>query len=591
MLTNSDILLEYAKGLKNPSYIIENYLKTFDKTQEGFVPFKIFPRQKEIIDGYINHRYNIVTKPRQAGVSTLTAAYLSVISAWADIDNPEKILVLANKQSLAQEFLGKIKDFLSQLPRWVWGEKYYGSLENENKEIFLTNSKGHLVLPNKSEIKALATSKDALRGYAPTFLVMDEAAFIENGAEVFGAAQTALSTGGRAALISTPGGYDELYWKTYDNAKKGENDFNIVEMKWYEDPRYNKDLSWEKKIDEDNILREPEIDFTFSSYKKRIEDNWKPTSSWYKAMCRAMNNNKRMIAQELDVSFVGSGGNVIDEEYIIYQEKNNCIEPKYVSGVEKEFWVWEKPIEGHEYILASDVASGSGDDYSTIVIIDFTTMEQVMEYRGKVQPDLLAQIIEEYGNLYNAYTIVDVIGMGISTVLKLLELNYKNLHYDDPRSNLLKNRKDLTQYKRGNKIPGFNAQSVRLPMISNLEHQIRINGVKIKSIRLTSEMRTFVFKNGRPDHMKGTHDDLLMALAMALWVLEHSFKKLEKLEKQSKAILNSWINTNTLSDKDKNEFTPKGKNKVTGKPNFDQNTSKNMQDPRGDYLWLFSGMG
>lgn len=591
MLSGDEILIEFAKGLDDPTYIIENYLKTFDKTQEGYVPFKLFPRQKEIITAYINFRFNIVAKPRQAGVSTTTAAYVSVIGAWADHENPEKILILANKQTLAQEFLAKIRDFLVQLPRWVWGPEYYGSEENEKKSIFLTDSKGHLVVPNGTQFRALATSKDALRGFTPTFLIMDEAAFIDNGAEVFGAALTALGTGGRCCLLSTPRGYDPLYWKTYDGAKKKENDFNIIEMRWYEDLRYNKDLTWwKKKEDSDDIIKEKEIEFNFLSYKKRIDEGWKPTSSWYEEMCRAMNNDKRMIAQELDVSFLGSGGNVIDEEYIVYQEKNNCIDPKWVSGPDQEFWIWEKPIEGHQYILAGDVASGSGEDSSTIIVVDFTTMEQVMEYKGKVQPDLLAQIIEEYGNLYNAYVVVDNIGIGTSTVLKLLEFGYKNLHYDDPRSNVLKENKDLGQYVRNGKIPGFNAQSVRLPMIANLEYAVRMNSIKIRSIRLTSEMRTFVYRNGRPDHMSGCHDDLIMCMAMILWVLEHSFKKLEKLEKQTKAMLNSWISSDNLSDKEKSGFVPKGKSESTGKPKFNPQISKNMQDPRGDYLWLFSGM-
>jgi hypothetical protein len=34
-----------------------------------------------------------------------------------------------------------------------------------------------------------------------------------------------------------------------------------------------------------------------------------------------MNNDAKMIAQELDVSFIGSGGNVIGEEYIDFQNK------------------------------------------------------------------------------------------------------------------------------------------------------------------------------------------------------------------------------------------------------------------------------
>ena len=237
MLTTQEIYLEYAKCLASPIYAIETYLETFDKTQEGFVPYKLFPRRKEIIHAYESHRFNIVTKPRQAGVSTTTAAYLAIKVAFADKDNPEKILIIANKQELAFEFLAKIKDFLNQVPRWVWGNEYYGDVKSEAKSIFITDSKKDITLPNGSRVKAVATSKDALRGYTPTFLVMDEAAYIDNGAEVFGASLTALGTGGRASLISTPNGMDVLYYKTYEQAKNKKNNFNIVEMKWYEDLR------------------------------------------------------------------------------------------------------------------------------------------------------------------------------------------------------------------------------------------------------------------------------------------------------------------------------------------------------------------
>jgi phage FluMu gp28-like protein len=322
MQTKSEILIEYGKCLVNPIYAIETYLETFDKTQEGNVQFKLFPRQKEIIYAYEANRFNLVTKPRQAGVSTTTAAYMAVKVALADKDNPEAILIIANKQELAFEFLGKIKDFLSQLPRWFWGSEYYGTIENEKKTIFIVDSKKEIRLPNNSRVKAVATSKDALRGFTPTYLIMDEAAHIDNGAEVFGAALTSLGTGGKATLISTPNGMDELYYKTYDKARNKKNKFNIIEMKWYEDYRYNRDLRWVK-----GDVTTVEVEFTFESYNKKIADGWKPTSTWYEDMCLGMNNDSKMIAQELDVSFIGSGGNVIDEEYIEFQVKNNVKEP------------------------------------------------------------------------------------------------------------------------------------------------------------------------------------------------------------------------------------------------------------------------
>ena len=585
MLTAQEIFKEYSKCLMNPIYAIETYLETFDKTQEGFVPFKLFPRQKEIISAYEKNRFNLVTKPRQAGVSTTTAAYMAIKVGWADEDNPEAVLIIANKQELAFEFLAKIKDFLSQLPRWVWGHEYYGNPKNEGKTIFLTDSKKEIKLPNGSRVKAVATSKDALRGFTPTFLIMDEAAYIDNGNEVFGAALTALGTGGRATLISTPNGMDPLYYKTYDQARTKKNNFNIIEMKWYEDLRYNKDLRWSKGDDV-----EKEIYFTFDSYQNKIADGWKPTSSWYEEMCMGMNNDSRMIAQELDVSFIGSGGNVISEEYIEFHEKNNVMEPKITMGLENEIWIWEEPQEGHQYIMGVDVSRGDGEDSSTIVIVDFTTMEQVMEYQGKIQPDLLAQIVEEYGELYEAYTVVDVTGgMGVSTVLKLLEFNYKRLHYDDATGKILSVRqRELNTHLKKDKIPGFHATNVRVPMLSNLEYKIRSNAIKIRSSRLTSEMKTFIYKNGRPDHMDGYHDDLLMSLAMCLWVMEHSFKKLERLEKQNKAILSSWLTGANVSSSP----TVKEKDQVTGnvvqKINPTHTAYRNIQDPRGQYSWLFA---
>jgi hypothetical protein len=593
MLTKSEIFKEYAKCLTSPIYGIEAYLETFDKTQEGFVPFKLFPRQKEIIYAYEKNRFNLITKPRQAGVSTTTAAYMAIKVGFADVDNPEAVLIIANKQELAFEFLAKIKDFLSQLPRWVWGPEYYGNAKNEAKSIFITDSKKEIKLPNGSRVKAVATSKDALRGFTPTYLIMDEAAYIDNGAEVFGAALTALGTGGKATLISTPNGMDALYYKTYDLAVKKENKFNIIEMKWYEDLRYNKDLKWVK----DEVI-EDEVEFTFASYERRVKDGWKHTKSLYEEMCRGMKNDSKMIAQELDVSFIGSGGNVISEEYIKFQNDFNVKDPVIMKGAENETWIWELPEEGHQYIMGVDVSRGDGEDSSTIVVVDFTTMEQVLEYKGKIQPDLLAQLVEEYGEMYKAYTVVDVTGgMGVSTVLKLLEFNYKRLHYDNANGKILSARqRELTSYSTSEKIPGFHATSVRLPMISNLEYKIRTNGIKIRSARMTSEMKTFIYKNGRPDHQEGYHDDLLMALGMSLWVVEHSFKNLEKLEKQTKAILNSWLvgaNPAQQSESEKGAgfVSKENRNKqATPKPKFNPIVSKNMQDPNGQYMWLFSGM-
>jgi hypothetical protein len=381
---------------------------------------------------------------------------------------------------------------------------------------------------------------------------------------------------------------DALYYKTYEQSKSKDNDFNVIEMRWYEDPRYATDLEWHKEGAEPikmYIQYDKEgnpIPVDTDKCDELIKQKYKPTSHWYRTMCRGMNNDARMIAQELDVSFLGSGGNVIHDEYIQFQEEQNVEEPKMISGNDNEFWIWQEPIEGHQYIMGADVSRGDGQDSSTIVIVDTTTMEQVMEYKGKTPPDLFANIIYEYAVHYDAYVVVDVIGLGVATVLKLLELECPNLHYDTPSNKVLSTTSKLEDYKKDNKIPGFTMGSgpIRTTLIQHLEMMIRTNGIKVKSRRLTGEMKTFIYKNGKPDHMTGYHDDLLMALGMALWIFQSAFKDLEKSKAKTKAMLDSWtINTPNQ--------TPEQKKIEKNRPKFSPQVGRNMQDPRGEFQWLF----
>jgi hypothetical protein len=580
--SKSQKLLEIGKCIKDPVYAIENFLETFDQTQKSFVRFKLFPKQRELITSYTKERFNIVMKPRQAGVSTTTAAYIAVITAFADPNNPQRVLILANKQETAIEFLKKVKDFTSQLPSWmnVWsgGNSWFDAEKNSAKHYRLTNG---------SEVKAVATSLDALRGYAPTLLVMDEAAYIEGGEEVYAAAQPALSTGGRAILISTPNGMDALYYKTYVSAKtkeKTNNPFNIVEMRWFQDPRYNVGMRWQKKNDAGDVVEEIE-EMDYPKFEQLEAEGWIPTSPWFEMMCGQLNNNPRTIAQELLCAFNGSGDNVIDTKYIEYQRKNNVIDPIRTEWLDGNMCIWEDPQLGHEYILSADAASGSADDYASICIYDFTTGNQVAEYHGKIAPDTLGEIAVEYGNRYEAFTVVDTTGgYGVSTVLKMIELGYspKKMYYDTVLGiDSVTNNKNLERHMRDGKLPGLNFQKNRNTIVTKLEESVRMNSFKVRSIRSVTEMDTFIFKNGRPDHMKNYHDDCLMAIAMCCYVSQTSFKDLEKSKGQAKAMLDSWI----VSSNEVNAIPEM----VYNSPAY-KDTSRHVQAPISEHNWVFFGM-
>ena len=575
--TKLETMMIWAKCKADPAYFIENYLETFDKTQQTYVKFRPFPKQMDAIRAYKNNRYNVVLKYRQAGISTLTAAYITWLVCFSDSKNPQKVLILANKRETAMEFLNKAKVFHSQLPKWI------------SVDIGDTNSKQHVRFSNGCEIKAVATSADALRGYTPSLLILDEAAFIEGGQEVWAACQASLSTGGDAILVSTPNGYDEIYHATYDGAKKGENDFNIVEMKWYEDPRFNKGLSWEKG-GEETIKDESQ---NLQKYKEYIKQGFSPSSPWYLEMIRQMNGNMRLVNQEINCDFLGSGETVIDKEWIELQENENRRDPIRKEGIERELWVWKDSEPNKKYVMGVDVSTGQSDDFSafSVVCLDCEDgEEQMAEYYGKMPPDELANYVWSVGRRYNAYVVIDITGgVGLPTSLKLKEMGYGQLHYPNGDTN---------------KNPGFNIDSNRRLVVSELEESVRTNRIKIRSERTIAEMTTFVFRNGRPDHMVGYHDDLLWGLAMGLYVANTTFKEIEKNKNKSAAIMDSWV-TNTSVNKNIDDIKPAAE-KFNSSTTF---ATTNPSDPRQsnpmdpfrpqeqhgrqvykDYGWLFGNM-
>jgi hypothetical protein len=586
-LSKEQILLEYAKCVNDTPYALKTYLQTYDNTQSKYVPLELFNDQVTLVKDYDECEENIALKYRQAGVSTVTSAWASKRLIFAKKSKPEKILIIANKMDTAVEMANKVRAFVEQWPSWLGV-----TFSNEK------NSQRHFKLTNGCEVKAVATSKDALRGYTPTILIFDEAAYINADEDFWSACMASLSTGGKVIVISTPNGFDPIYYSIYSQAIKGMNDFRITEMYWYRDPRYSKDLKLIKCDDiihymlnradyNDNeiILDYTEIkvsDRNFEDIKQKIEKGYKAYSSWFEAMAKKLKFDKRKISQELECNFLGSGDNVIPPETMKKIKENHIKEPvnKFMGGA---LWQWKEPIIGHKYIMGVDVSRGDSEDFSTISIIDFDDREQVLEYIGKIPPDVLAEIAYKWGTMYGALIVIDITGgMGVSTSRKLQELGYKNLYVDGV------NPADKWKWnpKANDKIPGINFNAKRVLIIQAFEEALRYD-FSVRSQRLFNELNTFVYVNGRPDHQKGQHDDLIMSFAMAVYVAETSFAQLEKVTEQTKAMLESWSVENNSYQNEYTSFNP-GLPASTRDHNSYQRNSLTKSDYE-KYLWLFSG--
>lgn len=573
---------EYIKCYSDKSriYMIKNYLSTYDGTQGKMVPFGLFPRQQELCRTLGGGQHSVVTtKSRQSGISTVAAGYICCECVMADEGSPKNSLIIGNTLEIAQQMFLKVYEFLMQIPLWMWGhteefiEKGYDITqppENDNV-IFIKKNQKEMFLINGCKIYARSSDPEASRGLSIHMIVFDEVAFIEKAKEVYTAALPTISaTKGRCLFISTPNGKDQLYYPTVQKAKlKGTRDWNgfeLVEMFWFQDPRYNRYLKWSKRNPESGeieIIEEPIIDkdgnipYDEEKWYKLKKEGWLPRSPWYENMCRQFNNDPQKIAQELDASFLGSDSTVIAPEYIEMQINFNVREPnpELKDSVLEDMWIWKEPIEGHRYLMCIDNSRGSSDDATALEIIDMDgidddglpCIEQVAEYNGKLTGDVIGEIAYSYGMMYNQAFIVveDIGGYGSATLLVLMNMEYPNLYYDDPslKKYTSQNEATTTQVTE-NGLPGFHSSSVRFQMLSNFANMVKTNQFKIRSKRVISELDTWIFKNGRIDHKEGCHDDTLTCLAMGLFVMTFSINKSLEMKAKDSAMLRAIIQTN-----------------------------------------------
>ena len=618
IINMQEMATDYAKSYadKTRIYFIEKYLSTFNASAGKLMPFLIFPRQKAFLKSLAENKASIAIKHRQAGITTVTSAWAAAQMVFALPESPETILCIGNKLDLSQQLIIKIRDFLLQVPRWYWGDDYYSldpKSEKNKKDIFVKNSKSELELFNGSKVYARSSGPNAARGIsAVSILIFDEAAFIEDGLAVYSSAVAATASvpHSKIVMVSTPNGKDELYYNTYKQALDKQNNYNAVEFKWFQDLRYNKNLSWYKKneetgeldwIVEDTLDKTGTIKYDEEKWRKLEQDGWIPTSPWYAEMCKSFNNDSMKIAQELDVSFMGSANNVVAPEFIEMQRTLNVREPleDMKDPMVKETWFWKAPIEGHRYILAIDPSRGDAGDNTALEIIDMDgqdengmpIVEQVAEYIGKKMGDEIGYIACTYAKMYNnAFVIIDSTGgIGDACILTLIQLGYKNIYYEDgSQKTYTVQYSTKPLFSNQDKLPGFHFQGNRFPVLSSFAGMVRNNEIKLRSIRVINELETWIFKGdtGRMDHMSGAHDDSITCLAMGLFVMQHSLSKIQTAKSKDAAILKAYMMNGSSSTirkpNDSLIMTPNH-----SLPFYNEKTLNKSSNVNGTYLWLF----
>ena len=493
---------EIIKCGKDPVYFLNKYVKIQHPTR-GLIPFATFDFQDDTLRDFRGHRFNVVLKSRQLGISTLTACYAVWLACFYKDKN---VLVIATKLAVAQNFIKKVKTAIRSMPSWLM----LPAIASANKQ--------GIELSNGSTIKAIPTSDDAGRSEALSLLIVDEAAFIRNFDELWMGLYSTLSTGGRAIVVSTPNGVGDKYHEICTQAENGENEFNFIKLLWDVHPERDDD--------------------------------------WFENETKNM--SRKQVAQELMCDFAASGDTFLNGSEL-EKMSLHIRAPLERWGAQAGVWVWRYALTEHKYIIAADVARGDAGDYSAFQCIDIVDCEQACEFKGKLPPDQFAVLLAEAGKRYgDALICVENNTYGYATIMKLVELGYNNLYF--------KSEKDKFNALYGNKTPevakiGFQTNATsRGQILTKLEEVIRLGSVRFYSGRLFSELKTFIWKGQKAQAQKGKNDDLVISTAIATWLFEADPNRNKQSTDVNKAMLGAFALNGRSDPPKKNPWNNRGFN-------------------------------
>ena len=460
---------EVIKCSQDPEYFLENYIKVIS-LDDGIVPFIPYPFQRKLIDSFHNNRFSICKLPRQSGKSVTVTAYLIHQALFRDNIN---IAILANKRETSFELMAKLQTSYENLPKWL-------------QQGVLAWNKGSIELENGSRITASSTSSSAVRGFSYNIVMLDEFAFVPTNVadDFFSSVYPTISSGKstKVIIVSTPNGMNHFY-KLWNDAEKGRNSYRPTEAHWSEVP--GRDEAWKLET--------------------------------------IANTSDQQFQQEFECDFIGSAGTLIAGsklKSLVYDD------PITSSG---GLDIYEKPKQGHEYIMTVDVSRGMRMDYSAFIIVDITSYPHKMvgKYRNNtikpmLFPDVIVQVAKEYNKAWVLCEVNDI-GDQVASII-FYDMEYENL--------LMTSMRGRAGQVLGHGFSGGKTQlglkMAKAPKklgCSNLKQMVESDKVIFTDFQIINELTTFVEKRDTFSAEEGCHDDLVMCMVIYAWAVAQDYFK------------------------------------------------------------------
>ena len=492
--------------------------------------------QIQIIDAFVGSEdHLIILKPRQIGSSTIALAIL--FWKWYTSSEPISIAILSHKLASSKHLLT------------IWF-RFYDNLPQElQRPLAYRTTTGIKFKDTGAECSAVSGAADGgLRSFSANYIHLSEFAFAE-GAEELKATALASLNEGRLIQESTANFWGDAHHVDVLRAERGEGQLKLLFFPWSEHKEYTYKgtlKEWQQKkyrpdpgnkppepgnkpdpandpngllTDDDGVLPGYDDPPDESSPGAKYIDRVWVSLEEQELMARHNLGVRQLLWRRLKIQQFGL--HKFRREYPLtiddaYGATSNAYfkddDLAYISTVMIDMTadainIIEEPGKEKTYAIGIDVATGCGQDYSAIVVLDKVTWRQVAIWSSNTTAvPGTADMIEHLSAMYNnALCLVEENNIGYALLLELRNRNFNRL-WSHPVTGKDWNTNGKTKWL----------------MFEELKECLASGGITQLDISTTQQLKQFIINNkGNIDiaHKNG-HGDSVIALALAIQCLK-----------------------------------------------------------------------
>lgn len=508
------------KWERHPKEYIQERMYIRTKTKQ-VIPLRFNPIQNMYWEWKTSR--DIILKPRQLGFSTLTLGRF--FECVINEENVTAVIIAHDSDSTIKMFQA-VQLMYERLP-----EAKKEQLNDGRNKPKYGNRKEFFFAGNNSRIYVGTAGSDKFgRSQTINYLLCSEVAFWPNPEELMTGLLQAVPIDGEIVIESTANGVGNYYNVTYEDAKKGKNNWKSHFYAWFDHPEYQLPLNPGETLEYDRA--EQEIVQKYNLTPEQVKwRRWKisempqtPDRTKEDMFCQEYPANDLEAflmtgAPVFDIKKVMDRKELLEQKYkehppirgnFLYQYRNEKIVDrsiKFVPDPNGVVTIYEQPTKSMPYVMGGDTAEG-GIDYSAGQMLNNINGKQVAVWHGHSDTDLYAKQMYCFGRYYNTALLGVEMNFDLHPVKELERLGYRRQY----RREVIDEISGKKQHKYG-----FRTTSVTRPVvIAELVQVVRESIELINDVATLDEMMTFIRnKVGKPEAMQGKHDDLIMSLAIA----------------------------------------------------------------------------